>query len=226
MRIRKGIVILVTGGASGLGEATVRQMYSKGASVAVIDNNLEKMQALQAELDDGERLLFIKCNVAVEEQVKKAVDDTVAKFGTIHVALACAGVAWMAPMLSKKGAVLNTDIFRSVIQINVLGSVYMAKYAALAMSKNEALNKLEGEKGVIILVSSVAGEEAQRAQAGYGASKGAINGMVLPMARDLGKYRIRVLAIAPGVFHTPISNQFQEWVLKKILAEIPLGRTG
>ena len=161
MRIGEGSVIFVTGGASGLGEATVRDMYALGASIAVVDQDDEKMRALYAELGSSERILCIKCDVTKEEEVKNAIDRTVEKFGTIHAALACAGVAWPAPMLSRQGP-LDTDSFRSVIQINLLGSVFVAKYAAVVMAKNKPLND-QGEKGVIMFVSSVAAEEATRA---------------------------------------------------------------
>lgn len=106
-----------------------------------------------------------------------------------------------------------------------MGSVYVAKYASLAMSKNKAVND-RGEKGVILFVSSVAAEEGQRGQAAYSATKGAVNGMVLPMARDLGKFGIRVLAIAPGIFHTPLAHNMPKSVTDRLNADTPMGRPG
>lgn len=196
MRIEKGIVIFVTGGASGLGEATVRMLHAKGASVAVADMNDERLAMLASELK--ERYLSIKCDVTKEQDVKAAVEKTVETFGALHVALACAGVAWAGMTLTSKGS-LDMGLFEKVVQINLYGSAYVAKFAAVAMSKNKPVND-RGEKGVIIFVSSVAGEEGQRGQVAYGATKGAINGMVMPMARDLGKFGIRVAAVAPGIF--------------------------
>ena len=106
-----------------------------------------------------------------------------------------------------------------------MGSVYVAKYASLAMSKNKTVNE-RGEKGVILFVSSVAAEEGQRGQAAYSATKGAVNGMVLPMARDLGKFGIRVLAIAPGIFHTPLAHNMPKSVTDRLNADTPMGRPG
>lgn len=106
-----------------------------------------------------------------------------------------------------------------------MGSVYVAKYASLAMSKNKPVNE-RGEKGVILFVSSVAAEEGQRGQAAYSATKGAVNGMVLPMARDLGKFGIRVLAIAPGIFHTPLAHNMPKSVTDRLNADTPMGRPG
>ena len=157
-----------------------------------------------------ERILCVTCDVTKESDVKNAIEKTVAAFGTIHVALACAGVAWVCPTLNSRGP-FNSDIFEKVMAINVLGSAYMAKYAAVAMSKNQAVNE-QGEKGVILFVSSVAAEEAQRGQIAYGASKGAINGLVMPMARDLGRFNIRVAAIAPGIFATPMGAKMPKKV--------------
>ena len=200
MRIGEGTVIFITGGASGLGEETVRRMHGQGASVCVADMDVARMQALHSELQ--ERILCVPCNVTKEAEVKAATDKCIEVFGTIHAAVACAGVAWVAPTLTSRGP-LNTKTFEAVMAINVLGSAYVAKYAAVAMSKNKAVNE-QGEKGVILFVSSVAAQEGQRGQVAYGASKGAINGIVLPMARDLGKFNIRVAAIAPGIFATPM----------------------
>ena len=208
MRIGLGTVIFVTGGASGLGEETVRQMHAKGASVVVADMDLARMQALHASLQ--ERIFCVTCDVTKEADVKNAIDKAVAVFGTIHVTVSCAGVAWVTPTLTSRGP-LNSNVFEKVMAINVLGSVYVAKYAAIVMSKNKAVNE-EGEKGVILFVSSVAAQEGQRGQAAYGASKGAINGIVLPMARDLGRFNIRVAAVAPGIFATPMGAKMPKKV--------------
>ena len=125
---------------------------------------------------------------------------TVQKWGKIHVAIPAAGVLWHAFTLTKKGS-FNTEIFRKIFEINTFGAVYVAKYAAILMSKNKPDEK--GERGVILFVSSVAAEEGYRGTVAYGGSKAAINGMLLPMARDLGKFGIRCAAISPGMFWTP-----------------------
>ena len=112
------------------------------------------------------------------------------------------------------------------MEINVYGSIYLAKYASVAMSKNKPLNEM-GERGVLIFVSSIAAEEAARGQVAYGASKGAINGLLLPMARDLGKFGLRTVAIAPGVFITPLNDHFlQKEVKDSLIKDTPMGRPG
>ena len=196
MKIGEGTVVFITGGASGLGEATARMVHAKGARLVIADMNESRMKIIQDEL--GARVLTVLCDVTKEADVKNAIERTVKEFGAIHVALACAGVAWITPTLTSRGP-MDMKIFEAVVRINLLGTAYVAKYAALHMSKQEALND-RGEKGCILFVSSVAAEEGQRGQTAYGASKGALNGMVLPMARDLGKFGIRVAAIAPGIF--------------------------
>ena len=164
MRIEKGLVVFVTGGASGLGEATVRRMHAAGASVVIADMNTERMELISKEL--GERVLTVKCDVTKEAEVEASIKQTVDKFGAVHVALACAGVAWPSMMLTSKSA-LDTKNFEIMFRINVFGSAYVAKHAAVAMSKNKAVND-SGEKGLILFVSSVAADEhcwrGQRAQ--------------------------------------------------------------
>ena len=222
MKITSDLVFFITGGASGLGEQTARDIHAQGAKVAIADFNEERLAMLKSELK--ERILTIKCDVTKEEDVQRAVEETVKAFGTIHAALACAGVATITPTLTSKGP-LDTSVFKKVTEINVYGSIYVAKYCAVVMSKNQPIND-KGEKGVIMFVSSVAAEEGQRGQVAYSSTKGAINGIVLPMARDLGKFGIRVVAIAPGIFMTPLSHMMSDKVLKVLNADTPLGRPG
>merc|ERR1712166_306150 len=115
---------------------------------------------------------------------------------------------------------MDVEVFKRVMDINVNGSVYVAKYASAIMSKNKAVNE-KGERGVIVFISSIAAEDANRGQVQYGASKGAINGLVLPMARDLGKFGIRCVSIAPGVFKTPMGALAPQRIVKKLQADIP-----
>ena len=155
MKITSDIIFFITGGASGLGEATVRQLHAAGAKVSIADMNTERMEMLKTELK--ERIISFKCDVTNEEDVKNAIEGTAKVWGTIHVALACAGVAW--PMLTYSDKVtLDTKKFKTIIDINLYGSIYVAKYAAIAMAKNKPVND-RGEKGVILFVSSVAAEE-------------------------------------------------------------------
>ena len=153
--------------------------------------------------------MCVTCDVTKESDVKHAFEEAVKRFGTVHVAVPCAGVAWVTPTLTSKGP-LDTKVFEAVMRINVFGTAYVAKYSALTMSKNKP--NLTGERGVILCVSSVAAEEGQRGQVAYGSSKGAINGMMLPMARDLGRFGIRVAAIAPGIFATPMGAKMPKKV--------------
>lgn len=217
------LVVFVTGGASGLGEATVRYLHKNGCKVSVADMDQERMNLLLKELG-GDRLITFRCNVTIEEDIKQAIEGTVQQFGTIHVALACAGVAWPSMTLTSSSS-LDMNIVRQVIDINLYGSIYVAKYASIVMSKNKAINE-QGEKGVILFVSSVAAEEGQRGQVAYSATKGAINGMVMPMARDLGKYGIRVAAIAPGLFETPLSSKISQKIKERLNRDTPMGRPG
>ena len=130
-------------------------MHAAGAKVAIADFNVERMELIKKEL--GDRVITFNCDVTKEEDVKNAIDGTVKHFGAIHVALACAGVAWPMLTMSSK-AMLDTKKFKQVVDINLYGSVYVAKYASVAMSKNKPFND-RGEKGVILFVSSVAAEE-------------------------------------------------------------------
>ena len=158
MRITKDTVIFVTGGASGLGEAAVRELHSYGAKIAIADWNDERLAFMLKDLK--ERVITFKCDVTKEEEVKKAIDGTVAAYGTIHAVLASAGIATVSPTLSKNGS-LDMNMFKKCMEVNVYGSMYVAKHASIVMSKNKPLND-RGEKGVIIFVSSVAAEEGQR----------------------------------------------------------------
>ena len=155
MKLTKDLVVFITGGASGLGEETAREIHAAGCKVAIADMNEERLELMQKELKD--RVLCIKCDVSSEEDVKRAIDETVKVFGTVHVAIACAGVLLASSTLTSKGS-LDIKLFKKTIDINVYGSIYVAKYAAVVMAKNEAVND-RGEKGVIIFVSSVAAEE-------------------------------------------------------------------
>lgn len=223
MKIGEGLVVFLTGGASGLGEATLRYLHGKGATIAAADMNIEKLQQIQSELQT--RILVMSCDVTDEEQVKAAIDKTVATFGAIHVALPIAGIGSTLLTYSESRGPLNMEIYEMVIKINVFGSVHVAKYASMAMSKNKPIGD-KNEKGVIIFVSSVAAYEGQKGQVAYSASKAALNGMVMPMARDLGKYNIRVNAIAPGIFESPMSALMSDKVRARLCADTPMNRMG
>ena len=158
------------------------------------------------------------CDVSIESDVEKAIQAAVTRFGTIHVAFACAGVTAWTPTLTSRGP-MDMKVFERVFSINVMGSLHVVKHAAVQLAKNDSSAFSPPERGVIILVSSIQAKEGQRAQTAYSASKGAINGMVLPMARDLGKYGIRAVAVAPNLIQTPMTgSSFSPKVMKGIVS--------
>ena len=154
MKLSADLVAFITGGASGLGEATVRLLRSKGCKVAIADLNEERMSMLKKELGTDGGLITFKCDVTSEEQVEKAIKETARVFGSIHVALPSAGVVWGGYTLNNKGKPLDMNIIKKVMDINLFGSLYVAKYASVIMSQNKPNEK--GERGVIIFVSSIA----------------------------------------------------------------------
>ena len=194
-------VLLVTGGASGLGEAVVRRAVASGAAgVAIIDANSEKAFALAGEL--GETTLAIPTDVTDPVQVQRAVDDTAARFGRIDTLVGCAGIPYAQRTIDREGHAPGMDWWRKVIDVNLVGMFDVVSKVAASMSRNEA--GPDGERGVIIMTASVAAFEGQVGQTAYSASKGGIVGMTLPLARDLSAVGIRVLTIAPGLIDTPI----------------------
>lgn len=219
----KDKVAIVTGGASGLGEATVRFLLEKGAKAAILDFAEDRGKQVAADLGSG--VIFCKTDVTDETSVRTAVNKTMEAFGGIHVAVNCAGVATPGKVLGKEGP-LPIAQFNQVIQINVVGTMNVIRLAAEQMVKNEP--NADGEKGVLINVASIAAFEGQYGQAAYAASKAAVAGMALPIARELGGLGIRVMTIAPGIFETPmlsgLAAKVQESLGKMALFPQRLGR--
>lgn len=207
-------VVIITGGASGLGRATVDRFVAAGAKVAVLDFNEQAGAALVAEL--GEAVLFVKTNVADEASVENAIAQTMAKFGAIHVCINYAGIGSAAKTLGKNGPFPLAE-FNRVIQVNLVGTFNVLRLAAEQMAKNEPV---DGERGVIINTASVAAYEGQIGQAAYSASKGGIVGLTLPVARDLAQFGIRVNTIAPGLIHTPLFDSLGEKVITALSATV------
>ncbi|MBP1971280.1 NAD(P)-dependent dehydrogenase (short-subunit alcohol dehydrogenase family) [Virgibacillus natechei] len=207
-------VIVVTGGASGLGEATVRNAVSRGAKTIILDMAEEKGEQLVEEL--GEAAYFIKTDVTDETSVQAALDQAVETFGPIHVVVNCAGVAIAEKTYSKRG-VHDLASFTNVIQVNLIGTFNVIRLAAEKIAANEPNEN--NERGVIINTASVAAYEGQIGQVAYSASKGGIVGMTLPIARDLSTLGIRVMTIAPGLFETPLFETLPEKA-KKALGEM------
>jgi NAD(P)-dependent dehydrogenase (short-subunit alcohol dehydrogenase family) len=193
----KNSVFLITGGASGLGEATARMAAENGAKLLIADLQAERGEKLAKEL--GGR--FVKCDVTSEVDGKAAVEAAVKDFGGVQVLVNCAGIGTAERTIGKDGP-HNLAHFTRVININLIGSFNMIRLAADAMAK--AGPNAAGERGVIISTASVAAFDGQIGQAAYSASKGGIVGMTLPIARDLSRNGIRVCTIAPGIFETPM----------------------
>ncbi|MCK9502826.1 MAG: SDR family NAD(P)-dependent oxidoreductase [Porticoccaceae bacterium] len=213
----KGKVAIVTGGASGLGEATVRRYVALGAKAAIFDMNEERGQALVKEL--GDSVIYIKVNVVSEEDVAAAIAKTVATFGAIHICNNFAGIADPAKTVSK-GKAMPLALFTKVINVNLVGTFNVLRLAAEQMAKQDTVTG-DGGRGVIINTASIAAYEGQIGQIAYSASKGGVVGITLPAARDLAVYGIRVNTIVPGLIHTPLFDTLPEAAYKS-LCESPL----
>lgn len=211
-----GATLLVTGGASGMGEATVRRFVGLGARAVILDLAVGKGEKLAAEL--GDAALFVPTNVSDEAAVQRAVDEAVSRFGKLDVVVNCAGIAPPAKTIGKDGP-HALELFRNVIDVNLVGTFNVIRLAAWAMSKNSP--NAEGERGVIINTASVAAYDGQMGQAAYAASKSGIVGMTLPIARDLARHGIRVVTIAPGLFHTPLFEGLPAEAVASLGQQVP-----
>ncbi len=194
-----GIVAVVSGGASGLGEACVGDLLEHGAKVAILD--FDEGRGEKVALDLGDAVIFCRTDVTNEESVKAAIDKTMKFFGSIHVVINCAGVGTPAKVLGKEGPI-SMEHFNRVVQINLMGTMNVIRLAAEKMVANTPNE--DGEKGVVINTASAAAFEGQIGQAAYAASKAGVVGMTLPIAREFADYGIRVMTIAPGLFETPM----------------------
>jgi len=213
MRI-EGSSAIVVGGASGLGEATVRELHSRGAVVTVADVNAEKGAALASELG----VEFTVCDVRDEDQVGAAVDRAAGIDGGLRIAVCCAGTGWAQKLAGSKGPHPLMP-FETIIQINLIGTFNVLRFAASAMISSEPLE--DAERGVCVCTASIAAFDGQVGQIAYSASKGGVVGMTLPAARDLAQYGIRVNTIAPGLFDTPLLAALPEEARQKLGAGVP-----
>jgi NAD(P)-dependent dehydrogenase (short-subunit alcohol dehydrogenase family) len=212
----QGASAVVTGGASGLGEATARRLTDMGARVVLLDMNAERGEALAKEL--GEHARFAQCDVTNEEQVQAAI-TTATGMAPLRAAVSCAGVGWVQRTVNKEGQPHDFEIFTKVITINLIGTFNVMRLAAAAMAKNEP--QRFGERGVIVNTASIAAFDGQIGQLAYAASKAGVAGMTLPAARDLSKAGVRVLTIAPGTFDTPMLGMLPEETRQALAAGIP-----
>lgn len=206
--------ILVTGGSSGLGEATTRMIASNGGVPIILDVQQERGQALAEELNCA----FYETDVTDERAVQLAIDNASERYGGIYGVVNCAGIGDAAKTVSSRGA-FPLATFQKVIHVNLIGTFNVIRLAAEKMAQNEPT--AGGERGVIVNTASVAAFDGQIGQAAYSASKGGIVGMTLPIARDLASYGIRVMTIAPGTFETPLLASLPEDTKASLGKQVP-----
>ena len=197
MQINDSTVALVTGGASGLGGATVRRLHAEGAAVVIVDLPSSPGQALADEL--GDMAQFVPADVRDEAQVQAAIDAAL-ELGTLRIVVNCAGVATPGRVVGKRGPLALED-FANVVNINLIGTFNVLRLTAAAMLTNEPV---DGDRGVVVMTASIAAYDGQIGQAAYAASKGGVVGLTLSAARDLADKAIRVVTVAPGTFETPM----------------------
>ena len=212
----EGKIAIITGGASGLGEACARMIVKNGGRVALLDLNEDKGNTLTSEL--GEPAIFCKTDITNDEAVYAAIEKIIKAFSAIHIAINCAGTGTPAKVLGKEGP-MSMDHFRKIVDVNLFGTMNVIRLAAHEICRNEP--NRDGQKGVVINTASSAAFEGQIGQAGYSASKAAIVGMTLPIAREFAEYGIRVITIAPGLFDTPMLAELPENVREALGKMVP-----
>lgn len=194
----EGSGALVTGGGSGLGEATARALAARGAKVTLLDLPSSKGEEVAEQIGGS----FVPTDVTVTEQVAAAVDAAAGAMGGIHLCLNAAGIAPAHRVVSRSGDMFPLDLYEKVIRVNLIGTFDVSRQVAKVMSENNPTD--DGERGAIVNIASIAATEGQIGQAAYSASKGGVAAMTLPLARDLASYGIRVNTIAPGIMETPM----------------------
>jgi len=211
----EGQAALVTGGASGLGEATARELARLGAKVAVLDRNAELAEKVAGEIGG----IACVCDITNTESVTAAIDKAAAAHGPARILMNIAGIGSAKRVVGKDGSPAPLEDFARVVTVNLIGSYNMARLFAAACAKLDALDG--GERGVMLFTASVAAFDGQVGQQAYSASKGGLVGMTLPMARDLAQHGIRVCTVAPGLFATPLLMELPEPVQQSLAASIP-----
>lgn len=207
---------VISGGASGLGFGVAQRIVAQGGKVAILDINEELGEKISAT--NPNNIQFYGTDISNEEQVEIAVDKAVAKFGKINLAVGCAGILGAGKIIGKKEP-MPADYFRKVVDINLMGTFYLTRAAAKHMMNNTPNNK--GESGVMIHTASIAAFEGQIGQVAYSATKAAIVGMMLPLAREFAKSGIRCMAIAPGMFETPMMKDVPDEIRDSLYKGIP-----
>jgi NAD(P)-dependent dehydrogenase (short-subunit alcohol dehydrogenase family) len=213
----EGSAAIITGGGSGLGEATARALVARGTRVGILDLGHSKGADLARELGDHAR--FIEADVTSEDQIQAAVDEIADAFGELRACINCAGIGSATRTVGKGNKPFPLDVFRRSVEVNLIGTFNVIRLAAARMAENTPDG--EGERGVVVNTASVAAFDGQIGQAAYSASKGGVVGMTLPIARDLARLGIRVCTIAPGLFDTPLLALLPEPAREALGASIP-----
>ena len=211
----QGQAALVTGGGSGLGEATARELARLGAKVAVLDLNLDNAQRVARDIGG----VALVCNVSDADSMQAAIDAAATAHGPARILAHIAGIGTAKRVIGKDGSAAALDDFIKVIQVNLIGTYNASRLFAAAAAKLDPLD--DGERGVMVWTASVAAFDGQVGQQAYSASKAGVAGMTLPMARDLAQHGIRVCTIAPGLFATPLMKTLPEPVQQSLAASIP-----
>ena len=211
----QGQAALVTGGASGLGEATARELARLGAKVAVLDRNAELAEKVAADIGG----VACPCDITDAASVTAALEKAAAAHGPARILMNVAGIGSAKRMVQRDGSAAPLEDFVRVININLIGSYNVSRLFAAACSKLPVLDN--GERGVMMFTASVAAVDGQVGQQAYSASKAGLAGMTLPMARDLAQHAIRVCTVAPGLFATPLMKELPEAVQQSLAASIP-----
>ena len=210
-----GSVALVTGGASGLGEAAVRQFVKQGGRAVIVDLDADRGQQLAEEL--GDAAVFFQADVSNGDEMQAAVERATS-MGSLRAAMSCAGIAFAMRTIHKDGTPHDLGVFQQVISVNLVGTFNVLRLAASAMASNQPE---DGERGVIIATASIAAFDGQIGQVAYSASKGGIVSLTLPAARDLSKALIRVVTIAPGTFDTPLLGAIPDEIRAALGEAVP-----
>ena len=210
-----GQAALVTGGGSGLGEATARELARLGAKVAVLDLNLDNAKKVAADING----LAIQCDVSSGDSMQSAIEQAAAAHGPARILMQIAGIGSAKRVVGKDGSAAPLEDFIKVVNVNLIGTYNAARLFAAAAAKLGPLQ--DGERGVMVFTASVAAFDGQVGQQAYSASKGGVVGMTLPMARDLAQHGIRVCTIAPGLFSTPLMRTLPQPVQASLAASIP-----
>lgn len=206
---------VISGGASGIGEECARQITSGGGKVTILDLQEDKGKSLAAELGG----FFVKTDVTSNDSVNQAINTAAEKMGGINVAINCAGIGGPCKILDKEKGPMPMDFFEARIQVNLIGTMRVLISSAAKMAENEPGE--DGERGIVINTSSVAASQGQIGQAAYSASKGGVEGLMLPVARELGRHGIRVVTIAPGTIDTPMLARVPEKAREALAKSIP-----